>query len=330
MKLHFKNTILILSVFIIVSCGGGGGGGGSTPIQALAAVINSFVSGESSVKIGSSVDLTWTSSNATTCVASGSWSGTKSINGSESVPISSVGDNNFVLRCNGEGGNATKTVVVEGYREIKGIAVDGYISGSTIFIDQNNNFIFDSDENSTTTNNDGLYTIKHSNGVLISLGGQDIDTLTQLDNLMLLRNVSGFSESDFLITPVTSVDNFLCVNTANVCSNTGVDINTLLGIDPSINVNTFDPVANKGDGGINDYLYEKGNQLTILASSLQKISNDLNITSETTEDYFKSISQTLDAEYLETEAKVDIESEEFITKVIDRIVTEKELVIAEN
>jgi serralysin len=330
MKLHFKNTILILSVFIIVSCGGGGGGGGSTPIQALAAVINSFVSGESSVKIGSSVDLTWTSSNATTCVASGSWSGTKSINGSESVPISSVGDNNFVLRCNGEGGNATKTVVVEGYREIKGIAVDGYISGSTIFIDQNNNFIFDSDENSTTTNNDGLYTIKHSNGVLISLGGQDIDTLTQLDNLMLLRNVSGFSESDFLITPVTSVDNFLCVTTANVCSNTGVDINTLLGIDPSINVNTFDPVENKGDGGINDYLYEKGNQLTIIASSLQKISNDLNITSETTEDYFKSISQTLDAEYLETEAKVDIESEEFITKVIDRIVTEKELVIAEN
>ena len=156
MKSHFKNTVLILSVFIIVSCGGGGGGGGTTPIQALAAVINSFVSGESSVKIGSSVDLTWTSSNATTCVASGSWSGTKSINGSESVPISSVGDNNFVLRCNGEGGNATKTVVVEGYREIKGIAVDGYISGSTIFIDQNNNFIFDSDENSTTTNNDGL------------------------------------------------------------------------------------------------------------------------------------------------------------------------------
>jgi hypothetical protein len=187
MKLHFKNTILILSVFIIVSCGGGGGGGGSTPIQALAAVINSFVSGESSVKIGSSVDLTWTSSNATTCVASGSWSGTKSINGSESVPISSVGDNNFVLRCNGEGGNATKTVVVEGYREIKGIAVDGYISGSTIFIDQNNNFIFDSDENSTTTNNDGLYTIKHSNGVLISLGGQDIDTLTQLDNLNVIK-----------------------------------------------------------------------------------------------------------------------------------------------
>ena len=27
----------------------------------------------------------------------------------------------------------------------------------------------------------------------------------------------------------------------------------------------FDPVANKGDGGIHDYLYEKGNQLTVLA-----------------------------------------------------------------
>ncbi len=38
-------------------------------------------------------------------------------------------------------------------------------------------------------------------------------------------------------------------------------VNAALGIDASIDVFTFDPVANKGDGGINDYLYEKGNQV---------------------------------------------------------------------
>ena len=331
MNYYLKNAALVFSVFIITSCGGGGGGGGGTsPIQALAAVISSFVSGESSVKIGTSVDLTWASSNATSCTASGSWSGTKSTSGTESVPVTSVGDNNFVLRCNGEGGNDTKSVLVEGYREVKGISVDGYISGATIFIDQNSNFILDSDENSTTTNNDGSYIVKHSNGVLVSLGGQDIDTLTQLDSLMLLRAIAGHSESDFLITPVTSVDNFLCINTADACAGGGGDINSVLGIDPSIDVNTFDPVANKGDGGINDYLYEKGNQLTILASALTKISNNINISTESTEDYFKSIAETIDAEFLQTSSKVDIESEEFITNVIESIITSKDLIIDEN
>ena len=60
MNYYLKNAALVFSVFIITSCGGGGGGGGgTTPIQALAAVISSFVSGESSVKIDTSVDLTW-------------------------------------------------------------------------------------------------------------------------------------------------------------------------------------------------------------------------------------------------------------------------------
>ena len=55
-------------------------------------------------------------------------------------------------------------------------------------------------------------------------------------------------------------------------------INSALGIDASIDVFTFDPVAEKGDGGISDYLYEKGNQLTVLAYALQNITNNLNMT----------------------------------------------------
>jgi len=330
MNYYLKNAALVFSVFIITSCGGGGGGGGgTTPIQALAAVISSFVSGESSVKIDTSVDLTWASSNATSCTASGSWSGTKDVNGTESVPIVSVGNNSFILTCNGEGGNSTKTVNVEGYRDIKGITVDGYVSGATIFIDQNNNYVLDTEEDSTSSGNDGTFSIKQSNGVLVSLGGQDIDTLTQLDSLMLLRNVAGYSESDFLITPVTSVDNFLCINTADSCANGGGDINTVLGIDSSINVNTFDPVANKGDGGINDYLYEKGNQLTILASALTKIANNLNTSTESTEDYFKSIAETIDAEFLQTAAKVDIETNTFITNALEKVIEAKALTLDE-
>ncbi|MEL0310198.1 MAG: Ig-like domain-containing protein, partial [Gammaproteobacteria bacterium] len=106
-------------------------------------------------------------------------------------------------------------------------------------------------------------------------------------------------------------------------------VNSALGIDASIDVFTFDPVANKGDGGINDYLYEKGNQLTVLAFALQNITNNLNTTTETTQDYFKAITEEIEKEYTETETKVDIETEAFVTKVFDNVITAKSVTIDE-
>ena len=91
----------------------------------------------------------------------------------------------------------------------------------------------------------------------------------------------------------------------------------------------FDPVANKGDGGINDYLYEKGNQLTVLAFALQNITNNLNTTTETTQDYFKASTEEIEKEYTETETKVDIETEAFVTKVFDNVITAKSVTIDE-
>ena len=98
---------------------------------------------------------------------------------------------------------------------------------------------------------------------MVSIGGTDFDSQTLLDNLLITK-LAG--HTDFkAVTPVTSVAAFMA---------TPSNINTALGIDASIDIYTFDPV-NKGDGGINDYLYEKGNQLTVLAYALQNITNDL-------------------------------------------------------
>ena len=131
---------------------------------------------------------------------------------------------------------------------------------------------------STTSDNDGKFTIKYANGNLVSIGGTDLDSQTLLDNLLITHKLTG--HSDFkAVTPVTSVAAFM--EDASL-------VNAALGIDASIDVFTFDPVANKGDGGINDYLYEKGNQLTVLAFALQNITNNLNTTTETTQDYFQS------------------------------------------
>ena len=121
----------------------------------------------------------------------------------------------------------------------------------------------------------------------------------------------------------------LCTNNGT-CDGSGANINTILGIDNSVDIYTFDPVANRGDGGIYDFLYEKGNQLTILALSLQNITNNLNNGTETTQDYFKAIAEELDNEYSLTSTKVDIEAESFIQKVLENLINNKGISIDES
>ena len=321
------NIFIISSVFLIASCGGGGGGG-SAAVAPLLAAISSFVSSISSSPINGTVDLTWSSSNATSCTASGGWIGSKATSGTESVTISTNGDNTFNLRCNGEGGNSgLSSLTIEGYKTISGVSVDGYISNASIFVDKNDNFTLDSDESDTTSGTNGDFTIRYDNGSLVSLGGTDLDTQNSLANLLLMNALSGYTET-LVVTPVTSVASFICTNTSVACSGTGATINALLGIDSSIDINTLDPVASKGDGGINDYLYEKGNQITALAYALQNISNDLNTSSDTTQGYFKAIAEELDVEYSSTSKKIDIENPIFITNVLENVITANSLTIA--
>ena len=151
-----RNLFILTSLFIIASCGGGGGGGGSAP--AILAKIASFVSDVVSVEVGSTATLSWSSSDSTSCTASGGWSGTKSTSGSEEVTIDTPGDTSFSLRCAGEGGSSgTSTVTIEGYRNFAGIAADGYISNAQVFVDENDNFTLDDNEARGETNNGGAF-----------------------------------------------------------------------------------------------------------------------------------------------------------------------------
>ena len=304
-------------IFIITSCGGGGGGSSEPPVPAPTVSISLS---SSSIVLGESVTINWSSSNASSCTANGSWSGSKATSGTETLTPSGVGFFNYGISCSGSGGSRSSSVGLEVYRQTEGVSVDGYIRGAEIFIDKNNNFIADiGDENSTSSDNEGKFTIKYDDGNLISLGGIDLDTGNPLDNFLINQNLSGYSEFK-VITPVTSLASFL---------NDSTSINNVLGIDSSIDVFTFDPVANKGDGGINDYLYEKGNQLTVLAFSLQNIINNINSTTETTQDYFKSIAEEIDVEYAATSQKVDIETSNFVLNVLNNITTAKEVTLDE-
>jgi hypothetical protein len=63
------------------------------------------------VTIGSPVDLTWTSSSATTCVAADGWTGTRELNGTFRTAALNTSAT-FKLECTGDGGSTSKTVTV--------------------------------------------------------------------------------------------------------------------------------------------------------------------------------------------------------------------------
>jgi hypothetical protein len=65
----------------------------------------------SQVSSGSTVDIIWTTQNATSCSASGGWTGTQPTSGTvTSVPLTA--NTPFTLTCTGSGGSTSKTVTV--------------------------------------------------------------------------------------------------------------------------------------------------------------------------------------------------------------------------
>lgn len=68
----------------------------------------------STILLGASATLTWSATNATSCTASGAWSGSKATSGSTSVTPGSGGSFTYTLTCTGTGGtgfnSATLTV----------------------------------------------------------------------------------------------------------------------------------------------------------------------------------------------------------------------------
>ena len=102
MKVFFCLVLLFL-----VSCGGGGGNNPSTPSPVV-----SISSNKSSLLVAGSVNIQWSSSNSTSCTASGNWSGSYATSGSEAVNISTFGTNVYTMTCVGSGGSDSSSISV--------------------------------------------------------------------------------------------------------------------------------------------------------------------------------------------------------------------------
>jgi len=71
---------------------------------------------DSSVTLGGEVTLSWTSTDATSCTASGDWSGTLDTDGSQTLTMDSVGTKTFTLTCSNDtaSDSSARSIVVSG------------------------------------------------------------------------------------------------------------------------------------------------------------------------------------------------------------------------
>ena len=141
---YSKNKLSIIFTSILISsCGGGGGGGEPAapppPPPSPAATISIE---PSSAYIYEAVSVTWSSTNATACTASGDWSGAKSISGTESISFETIGEKNLTIECTGSGGSASASATVS--ISYKPLDTGRYtrIDGRDIFVDKGTNNLF--------------------------------------------------------------------------------------------------------------------------------------------------------------------------------------------
>lgn len=108
-----RTWLLALLCLGFAACGGGGdsASGPSVSPPPLAAPLVTLTASQASVAPGSTTQLSWSTSNATSCTASGGWSGSRATSGIETVgPLSAAAT--FTLSCNGAGGSGSASATV--------------------------------------------------------------------------------------------------------------------------------------------------------------------------------------------------------------------------
>jgi hypothetical protein len=104
-----RNFVVMASaVAFLVGCGGGGSSSSST----TTAPTVTFSLSQFKVALGSPATLTWSSTDSTTCTASGAWSGAHAASGTSVQTPTSSGSAIYTLTCTGAGGVASKSLAL--------------------------------------------------------------------------------------------------------------------------------------------------------------------------------------------------------------------------
>jgi hypothetical protein len=92
-----------------LSCTGPGGSASNSASLTVNAVGVTISASQTTITVGQSATLTWSSTNATSCTASGAWSGHEGTSGSQSVTPMAAGTQTYSLNCTGPEGSGSNS-----------------------------------------------------------------------------------------------------------------------------------------------------------------------------------------------------------------------------
>ena len=134
-----KNAFIVVNrtsddvYYYKLSSGSGSTVSAPVPTTTPAATISTFSASSSTVASGGSVTLSWSSSNADSCVASGAWSGTLASSGTRTLS-NVTRSGTYTITCSGAGGSASQSVSVTVSQAVSGDVTSVQVtnrSGST-------------------------------------------------------------------------------------------------------------------------------------------------------------------------------------------------------
>ena len=176
----------------------------------------------------------------------------------------------FLGSCGGGGGGGSSSgpepidVTLQGK-----VFTDNYISGATVFLDENNNLTLDSDETSVITDSSGNFSItflNNKNGNLVATGGQNLSSSLTLD-VMIHRLTDLIPTNTKIISPVTTLEWTYHGNLGHLQESISA-VSEILELDSGFPIR--DPINQTGY--LNENLVEKGAQLAVLYRSYETIS----------------------------------------------------------
>jgi hypothetical protein len=153
-----------------------------------------------------------------------------------------------VVTTDPSGATDTDTLSVTLSTVVAGIAQDGYLAGSTVFIDANGNGVLDAGEPSTTTNGNGAFAFAGGvsvNGPIVVMGG--INTDTGLPNTVVLKAPLGSS----VVNPLTTlVSQIMASDPTATLESAKASVSLALGLPANVDVTTFDFLSPSNDPAI--------------------------------------------------------------------------------
>ena len=136
---------LILTTVFLSSCGGGGGGGSEpvpSPVPAPASPTSSLSACPTTLYVNESVTLTWSSTNATSCSASGEWSGDKETSGEQSLTVTKEGELTYTITCSSGSQSSTPSSVTISSNPLNQTGKYSYENNSHIYVESDKGNIF--------------------------------------------------------------------------------------------------------------------------------------------------------------------------------------------